>query len=105
MRELKRFKNYFITENGCVYHKTKKGFHKLRPRYTRQGYTRVLIGGKDYYIHRLVVETFIGPIPQGMTVNHKNFIKDDNNVDNLEILSMLDNIKHYYENRKKKGEV
>lgn len=38
-------------------------------------------------IHRLVAETFIGKIPKGYHVHHKDGNKQNNMVDNLEILS------------------
>lgn len=40
---------------------------------------------KDFYVHRLVVEAFIGEIPKGLVVNHKDENPSNNNVDNLEI--------------------
>lgn len=48
---------------------------------------------KNHRIHRLVAETFIG-VPENMTVNHKNGIKSDNRLENLEVLSIKDNIQH-----------
>lgn len=42
---------------------------------------------KTYRIHRLVAEYFIGEIPQGYQVHHKDGNKQNNNVDNLEIIS------------------
>lgn len=47
-------------------------------------------------VHRLVVIAFIGPIPQGMHVNHKNGVKDDNRVENLEIVTPHENVLHGY---------
>src|SRR5574343_443937 len=53
------------------------------------GYRCVLLqreaGRSTQKVHRLVVEAFVGPIPDGMQVNHKNGIKDDNRACNLEI--------------------
>ena len=43
--------------------------------------------GKEHSIHRLVVEAFISPIPQGMVVNHKDENPANNCVENLEICS------------------
>lgn len=40
---------------------------------------------KTSLVHRLVVETYIGRIPNDMQVNHKNCIRDDNRLENLEI--------------------
>jgi hypothetical protein len=45
-------------------------------------------------VHRLVAESFLGPIPVGMTVNHKDGRKTNNCVENLEIISHRDNALH-----------
>lgn len=58
-------------------------------------------------VHVLVCKAFLG-LPNGdnYQVNHKNFIKDDNNVDNLEWVTASENILHSYDNgnRSNKGE-
>ena len=45
-------------------------------------------------VHHLVTEAFIGPIPTGLQVNHKNGIKRDNRVCNLEIVTAAENVAH-----------
>lgn len=45
-------------------------------------------------VHRLVVEAFIGPIPKGKEVNHKNGVKTDNRLCNLEVVTPKENIHH-----------
>lgn len=52
-------------------------------------------GKKEFIrVHRLVAELFIGEIPNGYHIHHKNGIKTDNRVDNLEIISAKE---HYIE--------
>lgn len=49
---------------------------------------------KVYVIHRLMWEAFRGPIPKNMQINHKNGIKTDNNLNNLELVTHAENIRH-----------
>lgn len=49
-----------------------------------------------YYVHRLVAETWIGPI-EGMEVNHKDGRKSCNDVSNLEIVTPQENHQHSWE--------
>jgi len=53
---------------------------------------------KSFYVHRLVAETWIGPIPPKLTVNHKDGNKKNNHVDNLEIVTQAENNRHGREN-------
>lgn len=41
--------------------------------------------GKSNYVHRIVYEAFIGPIPKGLEVRHMNGIPGDNRLVNLRI--------------------
>lgn len=50
--------------------------------------------GKTFKVHRLVVTSFIGPIPRGMVVNHINENKLDNRLSNLEICTQKKNMNH-----------
>lgn len=45
-----------------------------------------------FFVHRLVWEAFNGPIPYGFEVNHINEIKDDNRLENLNLLTHKDNL-------------
>jgi len=55
--------------------------------------------GKSFLIHRLVAQEFLGfPENKSMTVNHKDGDRLNNKLENLEWLSLKDNIKHGFEN-------
>lgn len=36
----------------------------------RSGYGRVTIGGKSHYTHRIAYQAFVGPIPEGLDLDH-----------------------------------
>lgn len=44
--------------------------------------------------HRLVWYHFYGPIPKNMTINHKNGDGKDNRPENLELLTVAENLSH-----------
>lgn len=67
----------------------------LKPIIVGKGYCRVSFGRHcAVSIHQLVATVFIGPCPPGHEVNHKNGIKTDNRVDNLEYATPTENNKH-----------
>lgn len=44
--------------------------------------------------HRLLWEAFVGPIPAGMQLNHKDFNKKNNTFENLEVVTPEENRRH-----------
>lgn len=67
----------------------------------KNGYRRVSIydnnnDRKTVNVHRLVVLSFIGEIPDGMQINHINGVKTDNRAENLEIVTPSENMKHAF---------
>jgi hypothetical protein len=67
---------------------------------TKKGYIRIALsreGKKKFYrVHCLVASAFIGKCPTGMQVNHKDLNKSNNRLDNLEDMTPLQNIRHFY---------
>lgn len=50
----------------------------------------------DFLVARLVAMTFYGVPPEGYTVNHKDGNRMNNNVENLEWVTLGDNIRHAF---------
>lgn len=73
---------------------TKKG--KVLKTYINRGYECLFAKGKSYKIHRLVAEAFIDNPDNLPCVNHKNGIRDDNKLRNLEWVSYSENNIHSF---------
>ena len=88
---------YEINSDGLVRQKTRLVFNKgsyytklggsVKIHRDNDGYLYVVLansGKKERrFVHRLVAETFIGPCPAAMSVDHINRVRDDNRVENL----------------------
>jgi len=75
--------------------------HMLKPQLNRfNGYMQAVFSVNckktGQRIHALVARAFIGPILKGMTVNHINGIKTDNRAENLEIVTLSENMLHAF---------
>lgn len=67
----------------------------------KNGYLRVFLNKKTVKVHRLVCEYFLENFDSSLTVNHKDFDKSNNCLNNLELLTNSENNIHYVINKKK----
>ena len=71
----------------------------LTPGNAGSGYQFVQLSNADrklrkHLVHRLVWEAFVGPIPEGLQINHKDENKCNNSLENLEIMTHKQNINY-----------
>ena len=80
---------------------------KLKPFLDKKGYLCVDLIGKNKRktkkVHRIVAEAFIPIIENKPQINHKNGIKTDNRVENLEWCNNSENQIHAFANNLQKG--
>ncbi len=91
---------YFVSNLGRLMSVSHRGSGKLglmKPCADANGYLRTMLLLNGRYstvkMHRLVVETWRGPIAPGLTVNHKNFVRSDNALSNLEVMTLKENVR------------
>ena len=75
---------YEVSDHGRVF--SIRSENMLKPG-TRNGYPHIILccsgNDKTFYLHRLVLDAFVGPCPNGMECCHSNGERADNHLDNL----------------------
>lgn len=88
--------DYVISNKGRVF--TKNGEREKATELNKNGYVKIALQidkkAKLISVHRAVYESFVGDIPMGMQINHKNGNKLDNSIENLEVVTPSENIQH-----------
>ncbi len=93
--------NYEVSNYGNV--RNKNTGHNLKPITNVDGYQRVGLNEKGkqkfYPIHRLEAHAFLDETDiDGLQVNHKDGVKDNNYIGNLEWCTPKENVRHAYAN-------
>lgn len=92
MKPHPHFPNYSITPDGQVFSHKRTRF--MKPYKNNRGYMVVRVCGKCTGVHRLVAATYLQNPYTATDVNHKNGVKTDNRVENLEWCSRVENMAH-----------
>lgn len=98
--KVKGYEGYEVSNTGKI--KSLKTNRLLKPQKNNCGYLYILLTDhnkkvKINLIHRLVFDSFIG-IDDGLEINHLDEDKENNRLDNLELITHEDNLKKYREN-------
>lgn len=96
MKEHPKYSHILVTECGAIYSQISKKFLKVRT--NTGGYLVVSITVDGKYkverVHRLVAETYLSNTDNLPEVNHKDGIKTNNHVTNLEWVTSKQNKEH-----------
>jgi hypothetical protein len=97
-KKIKEFPDYVMSDFGRIY--SELSGKLLSPWLNPNGYFKVDLrkNGKsnNKYVHRLVLEAFDRPCPDGKQCNHIDGNKQNNCIANLEWVSRSENMKHAF---------
>ena len=96
-KQVYEYKKYTVFPDGTIYNNVRKS--KLKPIKNASGYAYVTISNnktkRNYYVHRIIADHYLKKKNDKQNeVNHKNKIRDDNRVDNLEWVTHSENQLH-----------
>jgi len=92
---LVKFKGVYVSDEGYI--QRKESSPKLFGHDNRSGYLYLTIKKKKYYMHRLVFMAFNQNIDiQGLDIHHKDGVRGNNKLDNLEPLTRGDNLEEAF---------
>ena len=88
---------YEVTKSGFIRKKNNKKIITTKSSY---GYIQLVVNGKSYLVHRLIMQTF-NPVQnmEEKIVDHINGIRTDNRLENLRWATPLENMSFKKENR------
>ena len=102
------YTNFGANKYGQIYNKKTKrvsiGSKKLTG-YMGITLNQIGLPKTHFYVHRFVYECIKGNIPNKMEINHIDSNKQNNHIDNLELMTSSENKKHAHEAKKYKTKI
>lgn len=87
MKVIPNFPDYYADTKGNIWSYKRKKYYRLNPGDNGKGYLYCFLykNGKQFrfYVHHLILKTFIGNCPIGMQACHQNSVRNDNKLSNL----------------------
>lgn len=91
---------YRVNEAGEIVSLHGSARRKLRPSVGKNGYMVINLSNKInikmHYVHDIVCAAFLGEKPEKFCVNHRDAVKTNNHIENLEYVTYSDNLIHAY---------
>lgn len=103
-KEFPQNNNYLVSNKGRIKSLSRYKAIILTPTKNLKGYETVKIDGKNQYLHKVIIETFVRKVKENEEIHHKDTNKSNNSLDNLIILTK-ENHRKLHNQKKKKNEV
>lgn len=102
-------KDYYISENGQVLSLKQKEPYLMQSHICHFGHHRIELktenGAKKYFIHRLVYESWVGPLEEDKVVEHLDSNPANNHYTNLKLSTQQENIQTCIKQKRRVGNI
>lgn len=96
MKYIKFRERYIVSDTGLIWAIKKDGLKLKKQHISPKGYKKTNIDKVPLFVHRIVMEAFKGK--SDLTVDHIDGNKLNNSLDNLEYVTIQENIKRAWDN-------